>query len=379
MCIEKDRIYPKYIFYGKKVGLFPFNDRAPCPIKLILDFCVDICLYLASNPKGVAAIHCKAGKGRTGVMIVCYLIFSCLCKNSDEALIHYAKQRTINNKGVTIPSQIRYIKYFESFLCANYEKPYIKCIPKMIKYDLNKGYKNMIINYNTDLSYFTTINSFRLKSCVIGPFQSDLHLNFEFVTITKNKVNLEDTYIYKSIKSEGYFYEIHFNKNNVINFDLNLIIRGKNIYFYSWLNFWYATYEIISEYINENKYFQDLDDKQKENKSEISTDSSLKEDELMSAIENLEKGPRKRTVNISFNLMKKKHKSSLKKVNATDVLKNNKDLNNILAFIDDLANAKKVPLIDRNNLIFSVKRQELDKLKTKCKDEFEVKYKFQLL
>ena len=108
LCIEKGRIYQKNLWIDKKVGLFPFNDHAPCPIKLILDFCVDVCLYLTSNPKGVAAIHCKAGKGRTGVMIVCYLIFSGLCQTSDEALAHYAKQRTINNRGVTIPSQIRY-------------------------------------------------------------------------------------------------------------------------------------------------------------------------------------------------------------------------------------------------------------------------------
>ena len=101
LCIEKDRIYPK-TYFETLVGLFPFNDHSPCPCKLILDFCVDICLYLTAHPRGVAAIHCKAGKGRTGVMIVCYLIFSGLCKTSDEALVHYANQRTLNNKGVTI-------------------------------------------------------------------------------------------------------------------------------------------------------------------------------------------------------------------------------------------------------------------------------------
>ena len=170
LCIEKDRIYPKNYFEDNLVGLFPFNDHSPCPCKLILDFCIDICLYLTAHPQGVAAIHCKAGKGRTGVMIVCYLIFTGLCKNSDEALVHYASQRTLNNKGVTIASQIRYIRYFETFLSSNYEKPFMKCIPKIIKYDLNKRYTNMLINYNTDMSYFTTINSFKLKSCLIGPF-----------------------------------------------------------------------------------------------------------------------------------------------------------------------------------------------------------------
>ena len=143
LCIEKDRIYPKTYFQNTLVGLFPFNDHSPCPCKLILDFCVDICLYLTAHPNGVAAIHCKAGKGRTGVMIVCYLIFSGLCRTSDEALVHYANQRTLNKKGVTIASQIRYIKYFETFLSSNYEKPFLKCIPKIIKYDLNTKYTNI--------------------------------------------------------------------------------------------------------------------------------------------------------------------------------------------------------------------------------------------
>ena len=64
----------------------------------MLDFCVDVCLYFIKEPYGVAAIHCKAGKGRTGIMIICYLIFSGLCKNSDEAISYFAKMRTINSK-----------------------------------------------------------------------------------------------------------------------------------------------------------------------------------------------------------------------------------------------------------------------------------------
>jgi phosphatidylinositol-3,4,5-trisphosphate 3-phosphatase/dual-specificity protein phosphatase PTEN len=65
---------------------------------LILDFCVDITLYLLRWPKGSAAIHCKAGKGRTGVMICCYLIFSGLCKNTEDAMRHYSITRTYNGR-----------------------------------------------------------------------------------------------------------------------------------------------------------------------------------------------------------------------------------------------------------------------------------------
>jgi hypothetical protein len=390
LCIEKDRIYPKNYFINKKVGLFPFNDHAPCPIKLILDFCIDICLYLSLNPGGVAAIHCKAGKGRTGVMIVCYLFFSGLCQTVDEALRHYAKQRTLNNKGVTIASQKRYIKYFESFLCANYEKPYIKCIPKIIKYDLNKGYKNMILNYNTDLSYFATINSFKLKSCLIGPFEKDLHLKYDFGAITKKKFNFQDSYIFKSMRGEGWFYEINFNSENSINFDLKLVINGKGINFYCWFNFWYATFEIISEYVIDNKYFEDEEEiknsmiNNKSKINEINTGKEKNDDEMFSTdintpIENYEQKERRKTVSMSFNTMKAKHYKISKRKSAVETMKKNKDLNDIIDGIDELAKEKKVPLIDRKNLVFTIKRNELDKLKTKCSEEFEVKYKFQLL
>ena len=63
-----------------------------------MEFCVDITIYFSRNKEGVAAIHCKAGKGRTGVMICCYLIFSGLCNNTSEAIEFYAKKRTLNNK-----------------------------------------------------------------------------------------------------------------------------------------------------------------------------------------------------------------------------------------------------------------------------------------
>ena len=76
---------------------------------------MDICLYLDVNPRGVAAIHVKAGKGRRGVMIVCYLIFSGLSENTYETLEHYTGQRALNNKSHYSFTN-KYTKYFETFL-----------------------------------------------------------------------------------------------------------------------------------------------------------------------------------------------------------------------------------------------------------------------
>ena len=391
LCIEKDRIYPKTYFEDSYVGLFPFNDHSPCPCKLILDFCVDICLFLSAHPDGVAAIHCKAGKGRTGVMIVCYLIFSGLCKNTEEALVHYANQRTLNKKGVTIASQIRYIKYFETFLSSNYEKPFLKCIPKIVKFDLNKRYTNMLINYNVDMSYFTTINSFKLKNCLIGPFSQEMFLTHQFSAITRKKLNFLNSKIKKELRENGWYYIIEINSDELINYDLKLTIKGKKISFYSWFNLWYATFEIISKYVIENNYFEDDNITRYSNinsaLSEINTNeiNKSKNNEILNSSRISERSHFNESggqsiMTITLTKMKAKHKYGLKRKSAIQTLKNNKDLNNICDGIDDLAKEKKVELLDRKNLVFTIGRKQLDKLKAKKNnDNFEVKYCYELV
>ena len=391
LCIEKDRIYPKTYFEDSYVGLFPFNDHSPCPCKLILDFCVDICLFLSAHPDGVAVIHCKAGKGRTGVMIVCYLIFSGLCKNTEEALVHYANQRTLNKKGVTIASQIRYIKYFETFLSSNYEKPFLKCIPKIVKFDLNKRYTNMLINYNVDMSYFTTINSFKLKNCLIGPFSQEMFLTHQFSAITRKKLNFLNSKIKKELRENGWYYIIEINSDELINYDLKLTIKGKKISFYSWFNLWYATFEIISKYVIENNYFEDDNITRYSNinsaLSEINTNeiNKSKNNEILNSSRISERSHFNESggqsiMTITLTKMKAKHKYGLKRKSAIQTLKNNKDLNNICDGIDDLAKEKKVELLDRKNLVFTIGRKQLDKLKAKKNnDNFEVKYCYELV
>ena len=390
LCIEQGRIYQKNLWFERKVGLFPFNDHAPCPIKLILDFCVDICLYLTCNPRGVAAIHCKAGKGRTGVMIVCYLIFSGLCETSDEALAHYAKQRTLNNKGVTIPSQIRYVKYFETFLSANFERPFLKGIPKLIRSELDKGYSNIIINYNTDMSYFTTINSFRLKKCLIGPFTQEMNLQYDFSAITVKKLNFEKSKITRKIINNQFYYEIELCSDDVINYDLKLSIVSKKLKFYSWFNLWFNTFEIISKFVLSNNCF-DENKKAETNintalSSEIDTKILLepkklnKSGGLVSIIhKQYMKGINKKKLSKALNRVIAKYKKGKKKKSAIKTLKNNRDLNNILDGINQLAKDKGIEPLDRSNLTFTIERKFLDKLKTKIRDDFKVKYTYELL
>jgi len=76
----------------------------------------------------VIAVHCKAGKGRTGLMVSSLLVFleEEGIKNDVEAINFYDKMRTKNGKGLTIGSQIRYVNSFYLFLKNNVKTPFLK-------------------------------------------------------------------------------------------------------------------------------------------------------------------------------------------------------------------------------------------------------------
>lgn len=113
LCSERD--YDQTKFDGR-VARFGFDDHNPCPFGLLRDFCNHVHNWLSSHPQNVAAIHCKAGKGRTGLVIAAYMLYTHLFPTAVQSLKYYGARRTKNRKGVTIPSQIRYVHYFERYL-----------------------------------------------------------------------------------------------------------------------------------------------------------------------------------------------------------------------------------------------------------------------
>jgi len=93
------------------VEQFAAIDHNPCPLFLVPRFCRSMHAWLDRSEEHVAAIHCKAGKGRTGMLICAFLVWSREFDTAAEALSHFGQKRTSNGKGVTIPSQRRYVEY----------------------------------------------------------------------------------------------------------------------------------------------------------------------------------------------------------------------------------------------------------------------------
>ncbi|CAI5460366.1 unnamed protein product [Closterium sp. Yama58-4] len=149
-------------YFGGRVERFPFDDHGVPALELVRALCESAQDWLDRCHDNIIVVHCKvqtpprllpkalppvplprplpfrppslplfetrrkskqapptpcawracvqAGKGRTGVMVCCLLLLAGM--TTDDALALYADRRTLNRAGVTIPSQVRYVRYW---------------------------------------------------------------------------------------------------------------------------------------------------------------------------------------------------------------------------------------------------------------------------
>jgi hypothetical protein len=70
--------------------------------------------WLDLDPENVVNMHCKAGKGRAGLMCCVALIRTGTVQSAKEALDLYDRERVNNNRGLTVTSQRKWVIFYEA-------------------------------------------------------------------------------------------------------------------------------------------------------------------------------------------------------------------------------------------------------------------------
>jgi hypothetical protein len=169
--------YSPDLLYGHCLRI-PFEDHSPPLLGELLVFCAQATRWCQLSRKNVVAVHCKGGKGRTGVMIAALVLWSGHRRCARDALELFSFRRTANydaalgvegdgdddeerrgmrtranrwrrlasgragklcNQGVDGPSQIRYVFYMEALLYGRVLEPYRVVVLRLASFSMTVG------------------------------------------------------------------------------------------------------------------------------------------------------------------------------------------------------------------------------------------------
>ena len=121
-CCEAGRGYDEAVFDGR-VERYPFRDHGVPPLETMAEFCNSAKAWLDSDPSNVVCLHCKAGKGRAGIMACCLLLRLGFKSSAEEAMDYYGSVRVTDNKGLTVVSQRKFVTLYERLWIEHWKVP----------------------------------------------------------------------------------------------------------------------------------------------------------------------------------------------------------------------------------------------------------------
>ena len=227
--------------FDNNVIHYGFLDHHPPLFNSLIKIVEDIVSYLKEDEMNTALIHCRAGRGRTGIVICSVLLALQVCKTAEQALEFFGNKRSKKKRGVTGPCQVRYVHYFECYLNSFnnycYIPHYIVRIVSIhsinFKIGLN-GHENAIpifyfnplseTNENQQLLYLpqTTVKKGDVfitafpKNVISG----DISIMFGFSS--KNKI-----YVYGRLMLNTFFWQTNVKYEYTLN-ELQSPTKGKN-------------------------------------------------------------------------------------------------------------------------------------------------------
>ncbi|CAM9304257.1 unnamed protein product [Ectocarpus fasciculatus] len=107
---EPGRTYPDQLFQGR-VERYPFSDHTCPPLESVVNFCENAKAWLDMDENNVVSLHCKAGKGRAGIMAACLLVR--LGETAAGAVSKFDATRVSDLKGLTVVNQRKWPFMYE--------------------------------------------------------------------------------------------------------------------------------------------------------------------------------------------------------------------------------------------------------------------------
>lgn len=107
--------YDSSKFYDQVLEFDWLDHHAP-KLEILFNIVSKMNSFAKENITNTIVVHCNAGKGRTGTMICCYMLFTGIFESVEECMKYYSKQRFEEGDAVTQPGQVRYINYFFKML-----------------------------------------------------------------------------------------------------------------------------------------------------------------------------------------------------------------------------------------------------------------------
>jgi len=153
-----ERPYTGEIF--QRVEFLGWPDHHPPSLLLLLKCVQTIDAWLNADPSNVVAIHCMAGRGRTGTVIASYLLYIKMFMTAQDSLAFFASRRSSTGEGVGVPSQIRYVEYFQYIVSVSGTS--IPMVPPAKKLTLKSIIMRPIpsFDYNGDFTPSVIIENF---------------------------------------------------------------------------------------------------------------------------------------------------------------------------------------------------------------------------
>ncbi|CEG37447.1 phosphatidylinositol-trisphosphate 3-phosphatase and dual-specificity protein phosphatase pten [Plasmopara halstedii] len=111
-CDEPKR---RLIIYDARIDGEVIDHNVPS-IQMMVSFCDDAAKWLDANENHVVVLHCKAGKGRAGMMACMLLIRMRFSASATDAIERYNRERVHDRRGLTVVSQKKWVHYYASIL-----------------------------------------------------------------------------------------------------------------------------------------------------------------------------------------------------------------------------------------------------------------------